>query len=272
MGWLSTLGKIGAGVAAPFTGGLSTLAIPAIDALGSLGKVAGGAAKGSADQRMNEGQIALGYGNQALTGARDQYGANLAGSQAQFNADLAGSNAQFGAGMQGAQFGREGQDRERKAAILSSLLGGMQDLKHTPGNPKIAAAMGSSTGGARPSALTGNKEALMALLAQPQIQAPSYTAPQPFQAPTPYQMPTLPGMPEAGGMENALGGIGLGSSILGALGGLFGNEQQQGAAPNTTVGRAAYAPGGFGGSSGITAYRPQSPQMLLPSRRVTGLG
>jgi hypothetical protein len=73
-------------------------------------------------------------------------------------------------------------------------------------------------------------------------------------------------------MENALGGIGLGSSILGALGGLFGNEQQQGAAPNTTVGRAAYAPGGFGGSSGITAYRPQSPQMLLPSRRVTGLG
>jgi hypothetical protein len=221
--FLSTLGKIG-GIALK---GASFLPVPGAsilgkvgDVVGGLGQVASGAAKGSADQRMNEGQMALGYGNQALAGARDLYGANLAGAQSQFNADLAGSNAQFGAGMQGAQFGREGQDRERKAAILSSLLGGMQDLKHTPGNPKIAAAMGSSTGGARPSAITGNKEALMALLAQPQIQAPSYTAPQPFQAPQPYQMPTLPGMPEAGGMEKTLGGIGLGTSILGALGGL----------------------------------------------------
>ena len=239
MSFLSKLGKIAAFAgpiaAMPFTGGLSAGLLGAAggigskvlsgigqgsNVLGAIGNVAGGAAKGSADQRMNEGQLALGYGNQALTGARDQFGANLSGEQARFGADLSGANSAFGAGMQGAQFNREGQGREQRQAILSSLLGGMQDYKATPGNPRIAAAMGTSTGGARPSALTGNKDALMALLAQPQIAAPAYNAPSAFQSPTPYQAPTLPGMPQAGGLEKGLGGVGLATSILGALGGL----------------------------------------------------
>lgn len=219
MGFWGTLGKIAlpvAGIAAaPLTGGTSLLATlgsiasKAAPIAGAIGNVASGAAKGSADQRLMEGNQALNYAQLQQQGARDR-----------FSSDLAGANAQYGAGMQGAQFAREGQDRERKQQILSSLLGGMQDLKHTPGNPKIAAAMGQSTGGARPSALTGNNEALMALLGAPQIAAPE------FQAPTPYAGPELPQMPNAGAMEKILGGVGLGGSLLGALGALSKQQPQ----------------------------------------------
>lgn len=176
------LGKVGAGIAAPFTGGLSLAAIPAIDALGA---VTSGAAKGSADQRSGENRDALGYGQLANNQA-----------QAQFSADLAGANYQ-----------REGQDRARRMALLSALLGGAQDSHITPGNPAIAAKMGASTGGLRPSALAGNQEALLALLGGQQDPA----------APT-YTPAALPQLQKAGGFEKVLGGIGLGGSILGALG------------------------------------------------------
>ena len=235
MGFWSTLGKIAipaAGIAAaPFTGGASLLGTlgsvggniakginAASPMLGALGSVASGAAKGSADQRMSEYIMALQRGRMGTDAARDQFSSDLAGANSQFNADLAGSNAQFGAGMQGAQFGREGQTREQRQALLSSLLGNMKDVKHTPGNPRIAAAMSQNTGGARPSNLTNNKDALMALLGQAQIQAPTYNAPSAFKAPAPYKPPTLPTMPQAGGLEKGLGGVGLVTSILGALG------------------------------------------------------
>ena len=146
----------------------------------------GGAARGSADQRLRESQ-----------GLIQQQGLNQRGAEAQFSA-----------GMQGANFQREGQDRERRQQVLMQLLNNTQDQNITPGNPAIAGRMPTVTGGARPSNLTTNREALMALLQQPQIGAPT------------YQPPPMLKLPQAGAGENILGGIGLGSSILGALGGL----------------------------------------------------
>lgn len=231
MSVLSKLGKIlsiaGPIAAIPFTGGASALGLgasgsaaaggamgiggkilgglgKAAPALGAIGGVAAGAAKGSANQRVLEGNQGLDYAQLQQQAARDKY-----------SSDLSGANAQFGAGLQGAQFASGQQDRARKAAALQSLLSGMQDFKATPGNPAIAAAMGTSTGGARPSALTGNSAALMQLLGQAGPSAPTYTAP------TPYAAPPVPKPPTAGFGEKALGGIGLGGSILGALGGLF---------------------------------------------------
>lgn len=154
--------------------------------LSSLGSVLGGAAKGSADQRYRESDALTRQQQLLQQGARDQ----------------------FSAGLQGAQFQREGQDRERKQQILMQLLNNTQDANIQPGNPAIAARMGQSTGGARPSNLTTNRDSLLALLGQPQVQAPTYT-------PAPMMK-----LPTAGLGENILGGIGLGSSILGALGGL----------------------------------------------------
>jgi hypothetical protein len=253
MSFLSILGNIGKGLIGMGGASPGKIADTVMDRIGQIGGVASGAAKGSEDSRLAEAMMAMQYGNQAQTGARDQfqsdlasalaqfntglqgeearYGSDLSGAQSKFNADLAGSNAQFGAGMQGSQFDREGQSREQKQAILSSLLGNMQDLQLTPGNPNIAAAMGSSSGGARPSALTANKDSLMALLGKEQIKAPTYNAPEafkaptpfqapaPFQAPTPYQAPNLPELKGPDALENILAGLGLGGNILGALGG-----------------------------------------------------
>lgn len=56
MGWGSILGKIGAGVAAPFTGGASLMAIPAIDAIGSA---AGAGSQASAQNRGSKLQALM---------------------------------------------------------------------------------------------------------------------------------------------------------------------------------------------------------------------
>lgn len=221
LGFLKTIGKFALGALGGGGGADSnSIAESILSKLGGVGNVAAGAAKGSSDQRLNEALMALQYGRMNTDAARDRYQSDLSGEQARFQSDLAGSNAQFGAGMQGAQFAREGQDRTKRNQILSSLIGNMQDLTLTPGSPSIAAAMGQRSGGARPSALTGNKEALMAMLGQPEVQAPTYQGPAAFQKPAAYVPPTLPGMPQAGTGEKLLGGLGLAGNILGALGGL----------------------------------------------------
>lgn len=194
MSFLSILGKIGKGALNVATGGVGG------SVLDALGSVSGSAAKGSADQRLKEAQ--LGLQNQQLlqSGARDQFQSGLSGAGDQFSADL-----------RSAEFNRGEQDRQRKAAMLMQLLNNTQDLKITPGNPNIAARMATVTGGARPSNLTTNREALLQLLMQAGPAAPVYRTPAPYQAPSPYQLPTQ------GAGEKILGGIGLGSSILGAL-------------------------------------------------------
>jgi hypothetical protein len=182
------MGGLSAGTAGALGAGLGAAGSIA----GSLGSVASGAAKGSADQRLRETDPLIRQQQLLQQGARDQ----------------------FTAGLQGAQFQREGQDRERKQAVLATLLQGTQDQKITPGNPAIASRMPTVTGGARPSNLTGNPEqlqALLALLGTPQIQSPQYQAPAPLQ------------LPKAGTGEKVLGGVGLGSSILSALGPLLGS-------------------------------------------------
>jgi hypothetical protein len=204
MGFWSTLGKIAlpvAGIAAaPFTGGASLLGTlgsiggnvakginAALPVAGAIGSVASGAAKGGADQRLREQSGLLSEANIRRAQASDQYEA----------------------GLSSAKFDREGQDRAKKQQILMTLLGNTKDQSITPGNPAIAGRMPTVTGGARPSNLTGNSEALMQLLGQPQSQAPTYQAPPSF------------ALPQAGAGEKILGGVGLGSSLLSALGPLL---------------------------------------------------
>lgn len=189
MGFLGVLGNIGKGLLGLGGGGNPDKIADSI--LSKLGAVSSGAAAGSANQRMGETDALLRQQQLLQQGARDQ----------------------FSAGLQGAQFNREGQDRERRQAILMQLLTNTKDANIAPGNPAIAARMGASTGGARPSNLTMNPELLMALLQQSQVAAPTFTPPAPFQ------------IPKQGMGEKILGGVGLGSSILGALGPLFGQQK-----------------------------------------------
>lgn len=201
MSFLSTLAKIAgpiAGVAAaPFTGGASLLGtLGSIG--GALGPVLGGAAKGSADQRLAEQPGLIGTQNANLQGARDS----------------------FSAGMAGAQFGANERDAAMKRAMLASLLGGVQDASISRPEGSTIPTFGVS-GGLRPSAMT-NKDALIAQLGSPAMSAPTYQGPSPLE------------MPKAGLGEKVMGGIGLGGSILGALGGLFGPKAPQLGGPYAT--------------------------------------
>lgn len=113
MGWgsiLGALGKVGAGIAAPFTGGASLAAIPMIDALGN---VAGDAAKGSAGQRIAE----------APEMAR-AYQANLQGTQLN---DRRAMLASLLGGTQDASIGRP----EGSTIPTFALSGGMKPSNFT---------------------------------------------------------------------------------------------------------------------------------------------
>lgn len=159
----------------------------ASDVLDTVGRVSdriGGAASGAAQQRLSEAEQAMLLARIAQQGARDQ----------------------FSSGLESAQFAREGQDRSRKSAMLMAALNGLQDAQITPANPRIAERMPQISGGLRPSAITGNKDALLALLAQPDVAAPS-----------PYQPVQLPGVSKPGTGEQILGGIGTIGGILGAF-------------------------------------------------------
>jgi hypothetical protein len=195
MSFLGVLGNIGKGLLGLGGGGASPDKI-ADSVLSKLGAVSGGAAQGSAGQRKTENDYILQQQRLLQTGARDQ----------------------FDTGMRAAEFQRDGQDRERRQAVLQALLQGTQDQSITPGNPAIAGRMPTVTGGARPSNLTGNPQqlqALLSMLSAPQTQAPQYQAPAPFQ------------LQKAGAGEKILGGVGIGTSILGALAPLLGSLGQR---------------------------------------------
>ncbi len=155
MSFLSVLGSLGAGIAAPFTGGASLAALPILNAIGNVGGVAAGAAAGSAAGRRAD--------STAMVGAQN------ANNQTQVLND--------------------------KRATMASLLGGLQDASISRPEGSTIPTFGI-TGGLRPSALT-NKDALIQQLSQ-QIK--------------PLDLPT------AGVGEKILGGVGLGGSLLGALG------------------------------------------------------
>lgn len=231
MGFWSTLGRIGAGigagVAAPLTGGASLMALPTIlggaaGALGSIGNVASGAAQGSANQRGSDAQLQALYQQLAMQAARDQANFGQQGARDAFQSQL-----------DAAKFGATEQQRGAKNQILAQLLGNAQDINISGLPERFAGKVPTITGGLRPSALGGNREALMAALTQKGPEMPTFTPG------APYEPPAALTPPRAGTGEKVLGGIGLGSSLLGALGGLFNRPQSSGIFANVPTGLTA---------------------------------
>lgn len=135
MGWGSILSKIGLGIAAPFTGGASLAAIPAIDGLSS---VLGGASKSGAAQNASNDQLRLSAENSKL--ARDKFaaaapatrmntsiraalGKNIAPSTVNWGgpgSGLKGEVPQFSGGVNGALQGVQGNQNTQD--LLSQIL------------------------------------------------------------------------------------------------------------------------------------------------------
>jgi len=171
-GFLSTLGRV-------FTRGNDVL-----DTIGRVGGVLSGAARGSADQRMDEADrlLRMQQLQQALAGDR------------------------YAAEQRGAEFTATERERRQRNALKAAMLAGAQDAVITPGNPAIAARMPTITGGLRPSMLSQDRrDMLIQLLERPEV------------APATYQPPPTVELPTQGPAERILGGIGIGASVLGAV-------------------------------------------------------
>jgi hypothetical protein len=207
MGWLSTLAKVGLGVAAPFTGGASLMGIPAVDAIGKMaggvGSVAGGAAGAKSDQRMQE---------TALTNQFNQT------DLAKYQAQQAAQNQAGQLDLQRKSFTEDARGGRAKQALLADLLSNMQDVNiNVPG-----VQTANVSGGLRPSAIGATGRSSLAELAKQalaaQMSGDQFTGGQVLDA------PTLRGMPQAGKTEKGLDWIGLLGSVAGAISGLTQNK------------------------------------------------
>jgi hypothetical protein len=195
MSFWKGLGKVGALVAAPFTGGASLAAMPMIDAIGSM---ATGAAAGSAASRQQN----------------DQQAAQL--YQAQING-LLGANRidleqrQFGMQAPGYRVGQVGR---------ADLIRNGQDF--SMGGPAGSDVQGAdranswkTSGGLRPSALGDDSKRAAELMAAQHL-ASLEKGPEQFDK---IQLPEAPKLGKGPSLvEQILGGVGLGASVLGGLG------------------------------------------------------
>lgn len=201
-GLLSILGKVGAGIAAPFTGGASLAALPVLDAIGGAGT---GAAGGMADERARQNQFNLGRAGLANSAYATQQG-NLT--------SLAGLNEQ--ATMNRAQLGLTAPTARANQMIKGSLMETLQPLKITHPRAHIPEFTGglsaaNFTPAVRAAGRTLQDQAGSALASGSDVPAPTDYASRLLPA------PDLPSYKEPGKAETVTGTGGILARILAAL-------------------------------------------------------
>lgn len=211
MGFWSALGKVlgiaGPLAAAPFTGGASLLgelgaAAPTAAAIGA-GIGAAGNLMGKSGQGQNNGATPSPIANVGQV-ASGQAGALAQQQEAQDRQRTVRDQI----ALQNAKFAQDNPLARTKQAAYGDVLQNVQD-SHVDFQPLSGALPQSSgTGGLRPSLFGPNarqaggelsRQALMALMTKSDV--PKMSEPQP-----------------AGALQNTLGAVGIGSSLLGALG------------------------------------------------------
>jgi hypothetical protein len=176
-GWLKPIAKIGAAVAAPFTGGASLAALPILDAAGEFaGALGAGRAAGRvAEAGVNQNQDQI---------AQQRYGNEL--GAARLNLD-AGST-------------RAGQ------SVQGDILKNAQDFRFS------SEFGGGSTGGLRPSIFSNNTRELGDLLSSQALTAQGTNEGRAIGAP-----PELTGLPQSGKIDsilNTAGALGSLASLI----------------------------------------------------------
>lgn len=203
--------------------------LPAILAgAGLLGKLFGGAAKGSADQRITENQQRL--SQQQITNSDLLQRALLQSNNANTRASMANDNANTRASMQNNdnQF-RAGLDLQRKQftqrepsvqarqAMAGSLLSRIQPINGSSSN-SIINALGPDAREAgsllSQRGVSGLRSGPSTFESIPAASLPGLTLPDVLNLPPATQM----ALQKSGLLEKLLGGAGLAGSILGGLG------------------------------------------------------
>jgi hypothetical protein len=212
--------------------------LAALPAIGSvLGSIFGGAAKGAGDSRAND-NLAAAQNNRT---AADIYGtqqgavtsANNAQQQALMQALLGQSNEQTShanTDLDRRNFTLNAPSTRGRQALLGSLMQNMQPVSMSGGSPQMRARMPQFSGGLNASAIGPMARQMGGLMQSGAVSAQQKgdtfdpLKPTNFQSgvldPTRglLQSPQLAELQRSGLLEQILGGLGLGGSLLGALG------------------------------------------------------
>jgi hypothetical protein len=224
MGWLNILGDIGLGVAAPFTGGASLAAIPAVNALGAtLGKQQQGQAQG----QLSQGQLQQGQDRNAV----DLY-------QAQQNAQ--NQAAQTDLARQ--QFTSQNRGTTAKQALLASLLGG--DYKGA--NVSVPGIQNATISGGLLDSLKNSPGALAAMKGLGSQASQAQNTPLTFQGGQMITAPSLTPLPQESKTNSVLDTIARIGQLVGAAGGAIPQKAPVVKPPSLPV-TSGWAGSGFGG-------------------------
>lgn len=216
-------------------------ALPAIAGVaGLIGKLFGGAAKGSADQRQNEYQQNLQRTQMQNNDALQR--AQLMNNASTTRAQMQNSDALARAQMTNAdQYNRAGLDLQRRAfaqqepnsqarqALTGSLLSRLQPLQMSGLSDRVSARMpkmNSIIDSIGPDAREAGSLLAQRGLGGLQSGPTKFDAIAPMSLPGEVSLPDLPNLPPAtimamqksGLLEKILGGVGLTGSIIGGLG------------------------------------------------------
>lgn len=195
MGILSTLGKIGAGIAAPFTGGASLAAIPAIDAIGGvLGKQQGGAATG----RQQEALIGQSQDRNAI----DLYGTQQSAQDKAAQLDL-----------QRKGYDATSRSAAGKQALLAMLLG---DYK--PTQIDVPGIKSATISGGMGDTIRNNPQILELLRSIASKGVTDQATPNVFTGGEMVKAPTLTPLPQQGKGSKVLDAMARIAQIGGAVG------------------------------------------------------
>lgn len=231
-------------------------AIPAISAVGGLlGRLFGGAAKSSADQRQSENQT-INSRNQLLgqlfntqqnarlgalgmedRGAMDRYQTRQGATTNALQSEEAGK-------LNRARLGLEAPTIRARQSVLGSMMENMQPVTVSNMNPRLAGRVPQIQGGMTPAVLSDTTRAhgrdLQRAALEAQFTGSDIPAATDFQsgildAPAMVDFrsgllapPQLQGYKDAGGMEKFLGGAGLLGSVLGGIGDLINERPRSG--------------------------------------------
>lgn len=194
-------------------------AVPAI--AGAVGKIAGGAAKGSADQRYLENNSAA-QRNALLA---QLYSIQQNASQ---NAVTAGANEKINQGnldLNRREFALNAPNARARQSVKGSILANAQPMTLSGLPDRVSSRIPTISGGLSPALFDGNTRALGSELTRDAIM--DQLAGDKFESMTPTDfksgvlpLPALEDLQKSGVLEKILAGVGLAGSVVGGLEGM----------------------------------------------------
>lgn len=192
---------------------------------GLMGKIFGGAAKGSADQRMGENQQALLQAQLANRDTLDR--ASLTSANQNTRAGMQNADNQFRAGldMERKRFTQTEPNMQARQALVGNLMERIQPLALSGLSDRVSASMpkmNSILDSLGPEAREAGSLLAKRGLSGLQVGPSQFADIPPVMLPEVLKLPPaqIAAMQKSGLLEKIMGGLGIAGSVVGALGDL----------------------------------------------------